>query len=101
MMQFTKRSRKIVLWLVFLAILLVIFLPGYNKLQSLRAKNEMLRKRIEELKESSLELEQEITKLKTDPVYAEKVAREELGVVREGEIIYKFLPPLEETEGED
>ena len=61
----------------------------------------MLRKQIEELKKSNVELEREITKIKTDPVYMEKVAREELGVIKKGEIIYKILPPVKETEGED
>ncbi len=90
------KKRKIVLLFIFLMIILVVFLPGYNKLQSLRVKNETLKKRIEELKQSNVELEQEIVKLKTDPVYMEKVAREGLGVVKEGEIIYKLLPPGEE-----
>jgi cell division protein FtsB len=91
-----KKKRRVILLFIFLVIILLIFLPGYNKLQNLRARNEMLRKRIEELKKSNVELEQEIVKLKTDPEYMEKVAREELGVVKEGEIIYKILPPVKE-----
>ncbi len=93
-----KKKIRIVLLFIFLAIILIFFLPGYSKLQNLRAKNEALRKRIEELKESNVKLEEEITKIKTDSVYMEKIAREKLGVVKEGEVIYKILPPAKEKD---
>lgn len=95
------KKGKIALLFISLAVILVIFWPGYNKLQKLRANNAALIKRIEELKQSSAELEQEIVRFKTDPIYMEKVIRDELGVVREGEIIYKILPPSKEREQEN
>ena len=46
--------------------------------------------RIKELKKENKELMEEIRRLKQDPAYVEKVAREELGLIRENEVIYKF-----------
>jgi len=37
-------------------------------------------------------LKAEIEKLKTDPLYIEKIARKELGMTRQGEIIYRIIP---------
>ena len=45
---------------------------------------------IEELKEKNKELITEIRRLKGDPRYLESVARRELGLVRENEVIYRF-----------
>lgn len=92
------KRRKVVLLFVFLAIILVIFLPGYNKLQELKARNVRLKEEIEKLEQSNVDLKEEIVRIKTDPLYMEKVAREELGVVKEGEIIYKILPPVAREE---
>ena len=45
---------------------------------------------IEELKGKNKELTAEIRRLKGDPRYLESVARRELGLVRENEVIYRF-----------
>ena len=45
---------------------------------------------MEELKEKNKELIAEIRRLKGDPQYLESVARKELGLVRENEVIYRF-----------
>jgi len=71
-------------------LLLIIFLPGYSRLQDLRQRNRELEKRIAELKRQNEELLLERKRLEEDPVYLEKLAREKLGVVRKGEIVYKI-----------
>jgi cell division protein FtsB len=45
---------------------------------------------IEELKEKNRELIAEIRRLQGDPHYLESVARKELGLVRENEVVYRF-----------
>ena len=78
-------------WLFTIAfIILIIFLPGYTKLQNLRQKNRELEAKIEELKQENLALKEKEQLLKTDPFYLEKVAREKMGVAREGEVIYRI-----------
>ena len=68
---------------------IAIFLPGFSKLRSLRERNENLKRRIEILARNNQDLKSQIEKLENDPTYAEKVAREKLGMTREGEIILK------------
>lgn len=89
--------------LVFLGIiviLLVIYLPGYSKLQELKAKNSQLLDNIERLKNENSELTLQIKRLKDDPFYIEKKARDKMGIVKEGEIIYKVIDEHKESESE-
>ena len=70
--------------------LVVIFLPGYAKFMELRAKNIYLEKEIERLEQENVKLYKEKDKLEKDIDYIEKVARESMGVTREGEIPVKM-----------
>ncbi|RLB43973.1 MAG: hypothetical protein DRH12_01280 [Deltaproteobacteria bacterium] len=54
--------------------------------------------RIKKLKKENKELMEEIRRLKKDPAYVEKVARQELGLVKENEIIYRFKNLPEEPQ---
>ena len=88
-----KIKPKTILRLLILGfILLVIFLPGFIKLQKMRFKDESLSNQIDQTKKANLELEEEKEKLQNDLAYVEKVAREKMGVVRKGEVIYKVVP---------
>jgi len=82
--------KKIIFYLLgFLAVFYMIFLPGFSDLQKLKEENEQHRKRIELLEEQNEELKEELKLMREDPDYIEKKAREKLGIVRKGEIIYK------------
>ena len=76
--------------------MLLIFLPGYSKLQELKQRNRELESRIKATKQENIELRQEKKKLKEDIVYLERVAREKMGLIREGEIIYRIVPEEKE-----
>ena len=73
-------------------IVLIIFLPSYTKMQDLKQKNLDYKKQIEQLQQKSAELKEEKRLLENDPVYLEKVAREKMGLIREGEVVYKITP---------
>jgi cell division protein FtsB len=80
-------------WLFGLAVfLLVLFLPGYTKLQDLRDRNSDLEIKIKRLTVENALLQQELKRLEIDPLYQEKIAREKMGVVRKGEIPVKLIP---------
>jgi len=80
-------------WLFGLAVfLLIIFLPGYTKLQELRDRNRDLETKIRQLNVENALLQQELERTENDPLYQEKVAREKMGVVRKGEIPVKIIP---------
>ena len=72
--------------------LLVLFLPGFTKLQELRDKNRDLAQKMKRLNMENVLLEEELRRLQDDPVYQERVARDKLGVVRKGEIPFKIVP---------
>ena len=87
---------KKALWLFGLAtFLMVVFLPGYTKLQDLRAKNRELSLNINKLKKENVLLQNDIARLQDDPLYQEKVAREKMGIVRKGEVPVKIVPESE------
>ena len=77
-------------------LLLIIFLPGYTKLQELRDRNRDLAVKIRKLNIENVLLQQEIQRLESDPFYQEKIAREKMGVVRKGEIPVKLVPEIKD-----
>ena len=84
---------KKVFWLFGIAVfLLVLFLPGYTKLQELRDKNKELEARIKQLSIDNSLLGEELKRVNNDPIYQEKIARERMGVVRKGEIPVRIVP---------
>ena len=76
-------------------LLLILFLPGYTKLQELRDKNAELSANIDKLKEENTLLQDQVVRLQQDPLYQEKIAREKMGIVRKGEIPIKIVPEKE------
>ncbi|MFA5411377.1 MAG: septum formation initiator family protein [Candidatus Omnitrophota bacterium] len=84
---------KKVFWIFGIALfLLVLFLPGYTKLQELKDRNRDLETKIKRLNVENALLQQELKKIENDPLYQEKIAREKMGVVRKGEIPIKVVP---------
>ncbi len=79
----------------FLVLLLILFLPGYTKLQELRDKNYDLEAKIKKLYKENVLLQEELKLIEEDPVYQEQVAREQMGLVRPGEIPIKIVPAKE------
>ncbi len=59
---------------------------GYLELRRREAKNQELRLKAEELRQENKEILSEIKALKSDPKAIEKIAREELGMVKPGEV---------------
>ena len=82
------------LWLfTFAVLILAFFLPSYTQMQDLKLKNQDYENQIEELTKKNAKLREEKRLLMEDPDYFEKVAREKMGLVKENEVIYKFVPP--------
>ena len=77
-------------------LLLVLFLPGYTKLQELKDKNQDLEVKMRKLNIENALLQQELGRIENDPVYQEKIMREKMGVVRKGEIPVKIVPRQKE-----
>lgn len=71
---------------------MILFIPGFTKLQGLRDKNVDLEDKIRRLNIENALLNQELRRIENDPVYQERIAREKMGVVRKGEIPIKIMP---------
>ncbi|MDD5464864.1 MAG: septum formation initiator family protein [Candidatus Omnitrophica bacterium] len=79
-------------WLFgFTVLLLVLFLPGYTKLQESRIKNRKLEENFRKMAVDNYLLQEELKRIENDPVYQEKIARDKMGVVRKGEIPIKIF----------
>ncbi len=72
-------------------VLLIIFLPGYSKIQELKVKNRDLLNKNKKLSEENILLDQEIKRIRNDRFYEEKILREKMGVVRKNEIPVKII----------
>ncbi len=85
------------LWLFTVAtIILLFFLPSYTIMQDHQQKNWEYEQKIVALQAKNRALEEERRRLIEDPVYLEQVAREQMGLVREGERVYRLEPPTGE-----
>jgi cell division protein FtsB/cell division protein DivIC len=88
-----KKKRLLLLILISLIVLGSLAFLGEKGIFNLLH----LRKEVARIKEKNLQLEgenqrlkEEIKRLQSDKRYIEEIARKELGMVKEGEIIYQF-----------
>ena len=75
----------------------LLYRPNFQKLRNMKANIEETGTRIEQLKRENEEYVNRIRKLREppagDPLYIEKRARQNVGLVREGETVYHFEAP--------
>ena len=97
-MQVSSATKKYIVLFALLggvSVLVYIFVFGdYGAYRIWKQKNEIsrLQDRIDELLIKQEVLQKELELLKTDPEYLEKIAREDYGMVKKGEILYKVVP---------
>lgn len=67
-----------------------LFSREISEVRFLRKENEKIQRKIAELEVANTELEEKIKAIKNDKRYLEKIAREELGMIKEGDKVYRF-----------
>lgn len=67
-----------------------LFAREISEVRFLREENQKIEKKIEQLEIGNRELEVKIKTIKNDKRYIEKIAREELGMIKEGDKVYRF-----------
>lgn len=90
---FGKKVRKYSAYIILTGL---IFLPGAVKYYSLSIQKAQNQAKLKALIEENRQLAEDNKKLKNDPVYIEKMARENLGLAKKGEVVVKFknnVPP--------
>ncbi len=78
--------------------LLVLFLPGYSKIQELKERNRDLEQKTKKLKIENALLEQELKRVENDALYQERILRDKMGVVRKDELPVKVIPEQKKQE---
>jgi cell division protein FtsB len=63
---------------------------GYLAMRRTQQEIKKVTRNLDQLNKENSELEQEVRELKTDPHKIEKIARDELGLARPGEVIIKI-----------
>lgn len=96
--QVTSEQRKrravftavIALVLVYLAASFLLGDMGYLSYKRLVSARGNIQAEVEAVKQRNVELEEEVRALKDDPEAIERLAREDLGLGREDELIFNF-----------
>jgi cell division protein FtsB len=92
--QFLRRNLNWFL-VIALALLLLQDIFGTHGVLAMRHSQQdaaEIRKKIEQLDAENQKLQDRVKSLKTDPASIEKIAREEMGLARPGEVIFKIPP---------
>ncbi len=88
-----KRSHRIILIVILLLVFFFayLFFSGYLDLRKVGQRLAIMEEENKKLAQENKRLEEEIKALEGDPFYIEKIAREELGMVKKGEVVYEII----------
>ena len=88
------QSRVVICLLIaYILVIVVLFFGGENgyfKIKELGIKGVELQSKIDELRNENRILSEQVQDAKKDPFWIEKVGREELDLVKDGEIVFKI-----------
>lgn len=85
-----KGLLRLAVYLVIALAVAMVFFNEISKVYFLKNENKRVEERIEDLKAQNEAYRQEIKALKHDEGYIEKVLREELGMIKDREKIFRF-----------
>jgi len=94
----TERVRRRVFWGIGILLALYVLIPllvgdmGVVKYFKMRRDYERFRQDIQHLSKENEKIQGRIRALRSDPETIEQIARDRLGLVRPGEIVYQFEP---------
>lgn len=76
-------------------IAILLYLPSFFKIQVLQKHNDDYKTQIENLTRKNINLIEEKRMLEEDPEYLEKVGRDRMRLMREGEVMYRIKEEVE------
>ena len=99
-----KKMKKIIIIILVIScvfgLFILIYLPGYTKHQEVKRYRSELLMKVEDFKTRNDVLRKELDLLQNDVFYLEKILRNEMGLVKPGEVIYKIVEEAESFESE-
>ena len=84
-------GRSLFIWVI-MAAFIVIYTTSFTRMQDLKKINQDYQSQISQLKKENARLKKEKKLLEEDPAYLERIAREKMGLTREGEVVYHLTP---------
>ena len=81
---------RVILILAVVSFLVYLFAREISQVYALHKENDKVKLEGKELEMANNELRKKIELIKTDKVFMEKIIREELGMIKTGEKIYRF-----------
>lgn len=81
---------RLAVYSVIAVVVALIFFNEISKVYFLKNENKRIEKRIEDLEAQNSAYREEIKALKQDERYIEKILREELGMIKDKEKIFRF-----------
>ena len=81
---------RLAVYSIIAVVVALVFFNEISKVYFLKNENKRIEKRIENLKAQNKAYRDEIKALKQDERYIEKILREELGMIRDKEKIFRF-----------
>jgi cell division protein FtsB len=95
-----KKGILLLILFLFLILGLLTFFGDKGILHLFRLQKDLVR--IKEanrtIEEENRKLKEEVRRLQNEKRYIEEIARKELGMMKEGEILYQFDPPKSDKE---
>ncbi len=94
MREFVRRNTMwfLVAGLVFLLLQDVLGTHGVLAMRHSMKQSAEIQKEIQQLNQQNQQLQKHVHSLKTDPAAIERIAREDMGLARPGEYIFKIQP---------
>src|ERR1700686_1207503 len=90
-----KNLRQILGFALFALLVHDVFGPhGFIAMRRTQKEIDQIRGQIVKMNEQNKSLTEEVTSLKSDPQSIERIAREEMGLARPGEMIFKIPDPV-------
>ncbi len=81
---------RLAVYSVIIVVVALVFFNEISKVYFLKNENKRIEKRIEDLKAQNSAYREEIDAIKQDQRYLEKILREELGMIKDKEKIFRF-----------
>jgi len=93
--SFLRRNARTILGVLLFALLVhdIFGAHGFLAMRRTQKEIERLRGEIQQVNQENRALGEQVNALKSDPRMIERIAREEMGLARPGEIIFKLPAP--------